>query len=75
MLLFSTFTKLPFVIKIFILSFFEWPLKTGLTVVLSRECSLMLSIKKVAYIMKKILRFSCQNCDFKVILMAYDNTI
>ena len=29
----STFIKLPFVIKIFVLSIFEWPLKTGLTVV------------------------------------------
>ena len=28
----STFIKLPFVIKIFVLSFFEWPLKTGFTV-------------------------------------------
>ena len=28
----STFVKLPFVIKIFVLSIFEWPLKTGLTV-------------------------------------------
>ena len=27
-----TFIKLPFVIKIFVLSMFEWPLKTGLTV-------------------------------------------
>ena len=30
----SSFIKLPFVIKIFILSIFEWPLKTGFTVVL-----------------------------------------
>ena len=29
----STFIKQPFVIKIFVLSFFEWPLKTGFTVV------------------------------------------
>ena len=28
----STSIKLPFVIKIFVLSIFEWPLKTGLTV-------------------------------------------
>ena len=28
----STFIKLPFVIKIFILSIFEWMLKTGFTV-------------------------------------------
>ena len=29
----STFIKLPFVIKIFVLSIFQWPLKTGFTVV------------------------------------------
>ena len=34
----STCTKLPFVIKIFVLSIFEWPLKTGFTVYVS--CSL-----------------------------------
>ena len=28
----STFIKLPFVIKIFVLSISEWPLKTGFTV-------------------------------------------
>ena len=28
----STFIKLPFIIKIFVLSIFEWPLKTGFTV-------------------------------------------
>ena len=28
-----TFIKLPFVIKIFVLSIFDWPLKTGFTVV------------------------------------------
>ena len=27
----STFIMLPFVIKIFVLSIYEWPLKTGLT--------------------------------------------
>ena len=27
-----TFIKLPFVIKTFVLSIFEWPLKTGFTV-------------------------------------------
>ena len=30
--IFSTFIKLPFVFKTFILSIFEWPLKTGVTV-------------------------------------------
>ena len=33
--IFLTFIKLPFVIKIFVLSIFEWPLKTGFTVLLS----------------------------------------
>ena len=28
----STFITLPFIIKIFVLSIFEWPLKTGFTV-------------------------------------------
>ena len=32
----STFIKLPFVIKIFVLFVFEWPLKTGFTVHVSR---------------------------------------
>ena len=31
-LILSTFIKLPYVIKIFVLSVFEWPLKTGFTV-------------------------------------------
>ena len=30
----STFIRLPFVIKIFVLSIFEWPFHTGYTVVL-----------------------------------------
>ena len=28
----STFVQLPFAIKIFVVSIFEWPLKTGFTV-------------------------------------------
>ena len=28
----STFIKLPFVFKTFVLSIFEWPLKTGFTI-------------------------------------------
>ena len=30
----STFIKLPFAINTFVLSIFEWPLKTGFTVIL-----------------------------------------
>ena len=33
----STFIKLPLVIKIFVLSIFEWPFYTGFTVVLIQE--------------------------------------
>ena len=35
----STFIKLPFVIKIFVLSIFEWPFYTGFTVILSHTMS------------------------------------
>ena len=35
-----TFIKLPFVIKIFVLSIFEWPLKTGFTVLHMHEVTL-----------------------------------
>ena len=34
----STFMKLPFVIKVFVLSIFEWPLKTGFTVQSHDNC-------------------------------------
>ena len=33
----STFIKLPFVLKTFVLSIFEWPLKTGFTVMLMND--------------------------------------
>ena len=39
----SNFIKLPFVIKIFVLSIFEWPFYTGFT--RSRNCSHQLNIK------------------------------
>ena len=35
----STFIELPIVIKIFVLSFFEWPFYTGLTVVIDPKVS------------------------------------
>ena len=33
----STFIKLPFIIKTFVLSIFEWPLKTGFTVCIKHQ--------------------------------------
>ena len=41
----STFIKLPFVIKIFVLSIFEWPLKTGFTVLKSCVLALLYACK------------------------------
>ena len=37
----STFIKLPFVIKIFVLSIFEWTLQTGFTVTLTKSDELI----------------------------------
>ena len=34
----STFIKLPFVIKIFVLSIFDWPFYTGYTVLTKHKC-------------------------------------
>ena len=33
----STFIKLPFVFKTFVMSIFEWPLKTGFTVMTNSD--------------------------------------
>ena len=38
----STFIKLPFVIKIFALSIFEWPFYTGFTVEYNFDCYIFL---------------------------------
>ena len=43
----STFIKLSFVIKIFVLTTFEWPLKTGLTVFLYLEFLPLISDTKL----------------------------
>ena len=40
----STFIKLPFVIKIFVLSIFEWPFYTGFTVHLHEHLKRLLCI-------------------------------
>ena len=42
----STFIKLPFVIKIFVLSIFEWPLTTGFNVVFSYPLFCVASIQE-----------------------------
>ena len=48
----STFIKLPFVIMIFVLSIFEWALKTGFTVVSTKKnsmCILRLNLLIILY--------------------------
>ena len=51
--IFSTFIKLPFVIKIFVLSSFEWPLHTGFTVSFFciHKCMLVSNIQMQIYTM------------------------
>ena len=43
-----TFIKLPFVIKIFVLSIFEWPLKTGIIVMRTVDVSSQTSSMKMS---------------------------
>ena len=45
-----TFIKLPFVFKTFVLSIFEWPLKTGFTVTFQKIISGILSECKTLWI-------------------------
>ena len=42
-----TFIKLPFVIKIFVLSIFEWPFYTGFTVESNIHASVLLNLLNV----------------------------
>ena len=51
----STFIKLPFFIKTFVLSFFEWPLETGFTV------HVYVNMKKSAVTVKEISCYSERN--------------
>ena len=76
--IFSTFIKLPFVIKIFVLSIFEWPLKTGFTVVKLDQCvyefSLNLSFQKFNltsnYLGTKTVVVKRVDCSSKNLLLA-----
>ena len=43
----STFVKLPFVIKIFVLSIFEWPFYTGFTVPIRYSVHLTCSFSRM----------------------------
>ena len=55
MLILSTFIKLPFAIKTFVLSIFDWSLRTGITVLnyyicvvyLKRVCAVILCLTRI----------------------------
>ena len=59
----STFIRLPFVIKIFVWSFFEWPLKKGFTVlnvignlpVVSLFCGFGISVTSLRKVSSKLV--------------------
>ena len=68
-LIHSTFVKLPFVIKIFIFSNFEWPFYTDFTVLLKSSTDLIhvnwldwLDFKCQCY----ILYFTCENLTLNI---------
>ena len=44
-----TFIKLPFVIKMFVLSIFEWPLKTGFILLYLYQCMRFCKFLAVCY--------------------------
>ena len=53
----SAFIKLPFVIKIFVVSVFEWPFYTGFTVLVRKKIRKRRLFKKVqAFCEEKVLR-------------------
>ena len=58
----STFIKLPFIIKIFALSIFEWPFYTGLTVFLRTK---MVSPANDSKIIRKRYHFYPYICILK----------
>ena len=49
----STFIELPFVFNTFVLSIFEWPLKTGFTVIFSCFCCHLLTFFKINFLKNK----------------------
>ena len=70
----STFIQLPFVIKIFVLSIFEWPLKTGFTVLIliySKAPRFLLNMGFSRQQLLKWLLKKSQNIHIKYIFHIY----
>ena len=62
----SNFIKLPFVIKIFVLSIFEQPHYTGFTAANTHQLSIKLQLPTKGKMMKK------QDCScFKALMLAF----
>ena len=55
----STFTKLPFVTKIFALSIFEWPLNTGFTVLDFADTMYVITPSKERILMALVRLHEC----------------
>ena len=72
----STFIKLPFVIKIFVLSIFEWLLKTGFTVHVSLNLcndngqTLFFDFINVCQVTRKMLKTEGTAFDFNISLVT-----
>ena len=71
----STFIKLPFITKIFVLSIFEWPLKTGFTVVLNVCSSLVIILLRKRELVHFLQQcFCCHvtvNVLFRYVIVAF----
>ena len=61
-----TFIKLPFVFKIFVLSIFEWLLKTGFTVLLSMNRKANPCIYCPAVLSRHFLWHTCYNVNIVI---------
>ena len=82
----STFIKLPFVVKIFVLSIFEWPLKTGFTVhdnvpkqLVSRGGSMFRDrpreqVQLPYFSIKTYVEGTHKNCLYETVLLSTQNT-
>ena len=67
----STFIKLPFVITIFILSFMEWPIKTGFTVDFFHNRPMIMNSQLHCRNKKSLVTFHCYSihlCQMIIVL-------
>ena len=76
----STFIKLPFVIKIFVLSIFEWPFYTGLTVpsrhiMLAKSilCTMPMQFATLVGLVYMVFRWSFEDIQYAFINMYLHN--